>query len=48
MAVAVTGASLTAEHGGRTFWFCGEHCRSAFRRDPAGYLDAGGGRGTAG
>jgi xanthine dehydrogenase accessory factor len=48
MAVAVTEASLTAEHGGRTFWFCGEHCRSAFRRDPAGYLDAGGGRGTAG
>ena len=49
MAVAVTEASLTAEHGGRTFWFCGEHCRSAFRRDPAGYLDAGGGgRGTVG
>jgi xanthine dehydrogenase accessory factor len=49
MAVAVTGASLTAEHGGRSFWFCGEHCRSAFRRDPAGYLEAGGGgRGTAG
>jgi xanthine dehydrogenase accessory factor len=49
MAVAVTEASLTAEHGGRSFWFCGEHCRSAFRRDPAGYLDAGGGRrGTTG
>jgi xanthine dehydrogenase accessory factor len=49
MAVAVTGASLTAEHGGRSFWFCGEHCRSAFLRDPAGYLDAGGGgRATAG
>jgi xanthine dehydrogenase accessory factor len=37
MAVAVAEASLTAEHAGRTFWFCSEHCRAAFLRDPTGY-----------
>jgi xanthine dehydrogenase accessory factor len=37
MAVAVAEASLTAEHAGRTLWFCGEHCRAAFLRDPTGY-----------
>jgi xanthine dehydrogenase accessory factor len=37
MAVAVAEASLTAEHAGRTWWFCSEHCRAAFLRDPTGY-----------
>jgi xanthine dehydrogenase accessory factor len=37
MAVAVAEASLTAEHAGRTFWFCSEHCRAAFLREPTGY-----------
>jgi xanthine dehydrogenase accessory factor len=37
MAVAVAEESLTAEHGGRTFWFCSEHCRTAFLREPTGY-----------
>jgi xanthine dehydrogenase accessory factor len=37
MAVAVAEASLHAEHAGRTFWFCSEHCRAAFLRDPTGY-----------
>jgi xanthine dehydrogenase accessory factor len=37
MAVAVAEASLSAEHAGRTFWFCSEHCRAAFLRDPSGY-----------
>jgi len=42
MAVAVAEASLTAEHDGRTFWFCSEHCRAAFLRDPTGYPDPAG------
>jgi len=42
MAVAVAEASLTAEHAGRTFWFCSEHCRAAFLRDPTGYPDPAG------
>jgi xanthine dehydrogenase accessory factor len=37
MAVAVAEASLTAEHAGRTSWFCSEHCQAAFLRDPTGY-----------
>jgi xanthine dehydrogenase accessory factor len=40
MAVAVVDGSLTAEHAGRTFWFCSEHCRAAFLRDPTGYPEA--------
>jgi xanthine dehydrogenase accessory factor len=43
MQVAVTGASLGADHDGRTFWFCSEHCRHAFQADPARYLDPAGG-----
>jgi xanthine dehydrogenase accessory factor len=37
MAVAVAEASLHAEHAGRTWWFCSEHCRAAFLRDPTSY-----------
>jgi xanthine dehydrogenase accessory factor len=37
MAVAVAEASLHAEHAGRTWWFCSEHCHAAFLRDPTGY-----------
>jgi uncharacterized membrane protein YraQ (UPF0718 family)/YHS domain-containing protein len=29
--------ALTERHGGRTFHFCSEHCRSLFRTDPARY-----------
>ncbi len=29
--------ALRAEHAGRTYFFCSEDCRSAFRADPAGY-----------
>jgi len=43
MRVAVTGASLSADHDGRTFWFCSEHCRHSFQADPARYLDPAGG-----
>jgi Cu+-exporting ATPase len=26
--------ALQAEHGGRTYYFCSEHCRSEFLADP--------------
>jgi YHS domain-containing protein len=29
--------ALTAEHAGRTYFFCSEHCRSQFQTDPDGY-----------
>ena len=37
MTVAVAGARLTAEHAGRTWYFCGEHCLHEFERDPDRY-----------
>jgi xanthine dehydrogenase accessory factor len=40
MAVAVAGARLTAEHAGRTWYFCGEHCQLAFQREPARFTAA--------
>ncbi len=39
MAVAVAGARHTADHDGQRYWFCSEHCRSAFTRDPARYTN---------
>jgi xanthine dehydrogenase accessory factor len=43
MRVAVTGARHVADHAGRRYWFCGEHCRSAFLRDPGRYVTASAG-----
>jgi xanthine dehydrogenase accessory factor len=40
MTVAVEGAAATAEHGGRTYYFCCPHCRTAFLADPAQYVEA--------
>jgi xanthine dehydrogenase accessory factor len=40
MTVAVEGAAATAEHAGRTYYFCCPHCRSAFLEDPARYVEA--------
>jgi uncharacterized membrane protein YraQ (UPF0718 family)/YHS domain-containing protein len=34
--------ALTAEHAGRTYYFCSEHCRSQFQADPDGYTRKGG------
>lgn len=34
MAVAPVPASPSAQHDGRTFWFCGSGCRQAFTDDP--------------
>jgi xanthine dehydrogenase accessory factor len=39
MTVAVEGAAATAEHEGRTYYFCCGHCRSAFLEDPARYAE---------
>jgi len=40
MTVAVEGAAATAEHAGRTYYFCCPHCRGAFLDDPARYTEA--------
>ena len=32
--------ALTAEHAGRTYFFCSEHCRHAFEADPDRYTGA--------
>jgi Cu+-exporting ATPase len=32
-------AGGSAEHGGRTYWFCHPRCREAFVADPSGYLE---------
>ncbi len=34
--------ALQAEHGGRTYYFCSEDCRSQFQTDPNGYTRKGG------
>ena len=38
MTVSITGASETAVHDGRTYYFCGAGCRTRFEADPARYL----------
>jgi xanthine dehydrogenase accessory factor len=40
MTVAVEGATVTADHGGRTWYFCCPHCRAAFLQDPDRYQAA--------
>ncbi len=39
MTVATVAASLHAEHGGVTHWFCGPGCRAAFLDDPGRYVE---------
>jgi P-type Cu+ transporter len=34
-------AKHTAEHGGKTYYFCAAGCRKAFEEDAARYLDPG-------
>jgi Cu+-exporting ATPase len=40
MTVDVATAMNTAEHPGRTFYFCSAGCRAEFERDPSKYRDA--------
>jgi YHS domain-containing protein len=35
-------AAATAEHGGATYYFCGEGCKQAFEDDPERYIEATG------
>ena len=35
-------SALRAVHDGRTFYFCGEHCRQRFQADPGRWLEPGG------
>ena len=37
MAVATVASSLTVEHEGRRWWFCGTGCRDAFVADPGAF-----------
>jgi xanthine dehydrogenase accessory factor len=37
MSVAVAGARHVADHDGRRYWFCSEHCLHAFTRSPERY-----------
>ncbi len=38
MQVCVTAATMTADHDGSAYYFCGAGCRQAFVQDPAAYL----------
>jgi xanthine dehydrogenase accessory factor len=40
MTVSVEGAAASAEHEGRTYYFCCPHCRTAFLAEPARYVEA--------
>jgi Cu+-exporting ATPase len=41
MEVEVATARYTAQHEGRTYYFCGRGCQLEFQDDPARYLDPG-------
>ena len=38
MEVDTATAKYTAEHGGKTYYFCAEACKRAFEKDPHKYL----------
>jgi len=42
MTVEPERAARTAAHGGKTYYFCSAHCKSAFERDPGKYATPGG------
>lgn len=33
-----TAESISAQHAGRTYYFCSEHCRQQFQTDPKSYV----------
>jgi P-type Cu+ transporter len=39
MVVDPHGDGPRLEHGGRSFWFCSEHCLHRFQSDPGTYAD---------
>lgn len=32
-------AAATAEHEGRTYYFCSQHCKEAFEKDPERFAE---------
>ena len=40
MQVDTTTSTLSVEHDGTTYWFCGKGCMLDFQDDPAAYLPA--------
>ncbi len=38
MEVDIATAKYTAEHGGKTYYFCAEACKREFEKDPHKYL----------
>ncbi len=38
MSVDPNAGKPSAEHGGKTFWFCSNGCKAKFEADPAKYL----------
>jgi Cu+-exporting ATPase len=38
MTVEPATAAGSVEHGGKTYWFCSQHCAGAFRANPGKYL----------
>jgi YHS domain-containing protein len=36
-----TDNAISAEHNGKTYYFCGEGCRAAFVADPTKFVDGG-------
>jgi YHS domain-containing protein len=41
MEVDTETATLTSEHDGTTYYFCGKGCKLDFDEDPGTYLDPG-------
>jgi xanthine dehydrogenase accessory factor len=39
MAIDVSSASCSSEHGGRVWYFCGPECQRQFERDPERYVE---------
>jgi Cu+-exporting ATPase len=44
MDVDETRTKITAEHGGKTYWFCAPGCKDRFLADPDRYLGGGAAR----
>lgn len=40
MTVEIATARYTAEHAGRTYYFCAPGCKRSFQKDPAKYVTA--------
>jgi Cu+-exporting ATPase len=44
MPIEAEQAAWTSEYGGRTYYFCSEHCKRQFDQDPELYIDQHPGR----